>query len=110
MGFSSDVFQLGAVFSEMNTVLTKRSLKAFEAFREKAVQDDEFGWQVASFRSSIKETGEWLDRRDDAKNKVIKRMISKNPDERPTALQVLFELRAVNPYPECDCMLRFSPA
>src|SRR5208282_1907138 len=38
---SADIFQLGAVFSEMTTVISKRSLRQFEQFRGNASSQSE---------------------------------------------------------------------
>jgi serine/threonine protein kinase len=108
VGFPADIFSLGALFSQMNTLISRRSLKDFENFREQASPyhpEERFG----AFHSSIGKVQTWLGRKQVASNKLIIRMMSRKPQDRPTAFEVVSALRTINGFPNCDCVLQVSP-
>jgi serine/threonine protein kinase len=108
VGFPADIFSLGALFSQMNTLISRRSLKDFDNFREQASPyhpEERFG----AFHSSIGKVETWLGRKQVASNKLIIRMMSRKPQDRPTAFEVVSALRSINGFPNCDCILQVRP-
>ncbi|KAI9717007.1 MAG: hypothetical protein M1812_004942 [Candelaria pacifica] len=124
-GRSADVFSLGCVFAEMQTTLCGRSIEEFREFR---AGDDE------SYRSNLTKVDEWLETvvRDywhqvldgtveeertilgltmDTANRLIfilgyiKKMLSEDPQLRPTAKEILVQL---GPNEDCCNLQRES--
>jgi serine/threonine protein kinase len=107
-GPPADVFALGAVFTLMSTLISRRSVEEFDNFRETSspYYPEE---TTTAFHSSIGKVENWLMRRQVASNKLIVQMLSKDPEHRPTALEVVSALRSINGFPTCDCILQVSP-
>ena len=88
VGFPADIFSLEDLFSQMKTLISRRSLKDFENFREQASPyhpRERFG----AFHSSIGKVETWLGRTQLASNKLIIRMMSRKPHDRPTAFEAV---------------------
>lgn len=106
---ASDVFALGCVFLEISTVIMSRSLSDFADFRVLELGDK-------SYHKSLEKTNEWIDMlEEEQKHKkcsdlfhsipfdTIHRMLSRNPEDRPTAQEIWLR------FPKCTCCSDWQP-
>lgn len=87
-GLPADIFSLGCVFSEMLTVMSRKSLKDYQEWRRVFNSDTPL-----AFRANLKKVREWVGKLDDdseleALSSLIKPMIREDPKQRPTAQQL----------------------
>ena len=95
-----DIFSLGCVFLDIQTVLSGRSLSDFHAFQE---SDDGF-----AFHSSLQKVWAWVDKISDDLGHtrhllpLIRDMLRLDPNERPSAREV-WATAAGNPSDPSRC-------
>lgn len=104
-GRSADVFSLECIFLEIVTVVQDFQLDEFAEFRSH-ITDPREEERDYSFHGNLENVSHWIDKVSVAwakeqsrrgmtsvwKQGVIRRMLLKNPEERPTASTVLEEL------------------
>ncbi|TKA72637.1 hypothetical protein B0A55_05982 [Friedmanniomyces simplex] len=85
-GFPADIFALGCVFSEMMTVLAKRSLEDYQDFRESDSSENS-----VAFRANLDKVRSWYEglvlddyKLYDVLEYMLKRMITNDPENRRT--------------------------
>ena len=104
-GFPADVFSLGAIFSMMSTIISGDSFDEFEKFRL-----PRYGgkyWRYPRFYSSFSLIETWLMRHPLEYNKLIMKMLSESPDNRPTAAETVEALVGMDDLPHCGCTIPF---
>lgn len=95
-GRKADVFALGCVYSEMLTVIKRRTLKGYQDFRRAEGSTS----RAYAFRSNLPKVDEWIHQLATASDGLsellvdqILAMLKEDPEQRPTARVCVRELR-----------------
>jgi serine/threonine protein kinase len=81
--YSADIFPLGCIFTELSTLLSRRSVSDFTDFRV----DNRTGSRA--FHTTLERVFEWMKNCDPAIQILCRWMLDRDPKLRPSALQLI---------------------